>query len=294
MAKALNKLVKTPFFMIFCCLCVVLPIAISLAAVSVPAGHVGVVALFGKVEKDILTSGLSFINPLATVTIMSVKTQIIEMNEEVPTKEGVTVHLEAAALIHLQPQSATKMFSSVGPDYLSTVVLPQFRSVLRSVTSAHDAKDLYTATTRESMTKALKDELTAILNVRGLVVEETPLKKIELPAKLHEAIEDKLRAEQDSQKMEFILAKERQEAARKTIEAQGIAEFQRIVSEDINENMLRWKGLEATELIAQSQNSKIILIGPGSKDGLPIILNPRDDLPSQQPSSPSLPKKLRE
>jgi regulator of protease activity HflC (stomatin/prohibitin superfamily) len=242
----------------------------------VPAGCVGVVDLFGSVSDDFVRAGMHLLNPLARVIIFSIKTQIITMSEDVPSKEGLSIHLEAAALFHLDPNRAVAMYREVGEHYVDTVVLPQFRSVLRSVTSAHDAKDLYSATARISMTAALKAELVELLQPRGLVVESTPLKNLLLPEALQNAIQEKLRAEQESQKMEFVLQKEEREAQRKVIEAKGIQEFQDIVRKGIDEHLLRWKGIEATERLANSHNSKLIFIGSGSVGGLPVMLNPPD------------------
>lgn len=251
----------------------------------IPAGHVGVVDLFGAVRPDPLPAGLTFVNPFAKVVRMSVMTQLVEMAEDVPTKEGMSVHLEAAALVHLKPSEAVRMYTTVGADYQNKVVIPQFRSVVRSVSSGHEAKDLYTSDTRDRMTQDLKDGLERLIAFRGLVVEETPLKKLELPHTLRVAIEDKLQAEQASQKMQFVLERERQEANRKAIEADGIAKFQQIVSGDITEGMLRWKGIEATSELAHSRNAKVVIIGSG-RDGLPLILgndhgHPEKDAPEK-------------
>jgi regulator of protease activity HflC (stomatin/prohibitin superfamily) len=123
------------------------------------------------------------------------------------------------------------------------------------------------------MTRALKDGLSNLINGRGIIVEETPLKKLELPLALQQSIENKLQAEQSSQKMQFVLQKERQEATRKAIEAEGISNFQRIVSGEITEGMLRWKGMQATEKLALSTNPKIIIIGSLGNGGLPMLLN---------------------
>jgi regulator of protease activity HflC (stomatin/prohibitin superfamily) len=103
-------------------------------------------------------------------------------------------------------------------------------------------------------------------------VESTPLRNVALPSQLTEAIEQKQRADQEAQRMEFILLKERQEADRKRIEAKGIADFQTIVAAGISEQLLRWKGIEATEKLSNSPNTKVIIVGAG-KDGLPIILD---------------------
>jgi len=139
------------------------------------------------------------------------------------------------------------------------------------VTASFQASALY-STERERLGATIQDELAKSVAVRGIIVEATPLRNVTLPPQLTEAIEQKQRADQESQRMEFILAKERQEADRKRIEARGISDFQNIVAQGISEQLLRWKGIEATEKLAQSQNTKVIIVGAG-KDGLPIILD---------------------
>jgi len=236
----------------------------------VPAGHVGVVDLFGVVRPQSLKAGLHLINPLARVEMMSVKTQEIKEVMEVPSKEGLTMQLEVSALFHLDPAQAPEVYRSVGPSWISILLEPQFRSVARGVTASYEAKALYTSE-REHMAGLLADELRKLVEPRGVTVESTPLRKIGLPQRLAQAIEEKLSAEQESQRMQFVLTKESQEAERKRIEAQGVSDFQRIVSQGISEQLLKWKGIEATMEIAKSQNAKVIVIGSG-KDGLPLIL----------------------
>jgi prohibitin 1 len=236
----------------------------------VPAGHVGVVDLFGVVRPESLKAGLHLVNPLARVLPMSVKTQEIKELMEVPSKEGLTMQLEVSALFHLDPQQAPEVYRSVGPNWIEVLLEPQFRSVARGVTAGYEAKALYTSE-REALANLLAEELRKLVQGRGVVIESTPLRRIGLPARLAEAIEEKLSAEQESQRMQFVLTKESQEAERKRIEAAGISDFQRIVSQGISEQLLRWKGIEATLEIAKSQNAKVIVVGSG-KDGLPIIL----------------------
>jgi len=262
-------------FPLLCCGFLLL-VLVVLSITTIPAGHVGIVDTFGSVSERPLGPGMSFVNPFAKVVPMSLQTQIITVSENVPTKEGLDVHLEAAALVRLQPKKAVEMYTAIGQKYIDTAVVPQFRSVIRAITSGHDAKDLYAASTRESMGLSLHNELSTLLNARGLKVMECLLKKLELPARLHAAIEDKLQAEQASQKMQFVLQKQKQEAERLVIEAKGIAQYQKIVSADITETLLRWKGIEATEKLANSANAKVVVIGSGSQGGLPLILNPKD------------------
>jgi regulator of protease activity HflC (stomatin/prohibitin superfamily) len=159
----------------------------------------------------------------------------------------------------------------LGGNYEEIILIPNFRSISRAVTASFQASALY-STERERLGVAIQDELAKTISVRGIIVESTPLRNVTLPPQLTEAIEQKQRADQESQRMQFILAKESQEADRKRIEAKGISDFQTIVARGISEQLLRWKGIEATEKIAQSPNAKVIVIGAG-KDGLPLILD---------------------
>ena len=236
----------------------------------IPAGHVGVIDLFGVVRTESLKSGIHIVNPLARVIPMSIQTQEIKEQMEVPSKEGLAMQLEVSALFHLDPEKAPEVYRTVGTSYVEILLEPQFRSVARGVTASYEAKALYTSE-REHLAGLLADELRKLVEPRGITVENTPLRKVGLPAGLSASIEQKLSAEQESQRMEFVLMKERQEADRKRIEAQGVADFQKIVSAGISEQLLKWKGIEATMEIARSQNAKVVVIGAG-KDGLPLIL----------------------
>jgi regulator of protease activity HflC (stomatin/prohibitin superfamily) len=237
----------------------------------IPAGHVGVVDFFGSVSPTSLKAGINVRNPLARIVKMSVKTQEIKEVMDVPSKEGLTVQLEVSAIYHLDPERAPEIYKTVGPNYVEVILEPQFRSVARGVTAGFEAKALYTSE-REMLAEIILKDIQKQVGTRGVTVEATPLRKVGLPPGLTQAIEEKLRAEQESQRMQFVLLKEKQEAERKRIEAQGIADFQEIVTKGISEPLLRWKGIEATEKIAQSPNAKVIVIGAG-KDGLPLILD---------------------
>lgn len=237
----------------------------------IPAGHVGVVDFFGVVSENTLKSGINLVNPFARVIKFSVKTQEIKEDMDVPSKEGLTVGLEISVLFHLNPEKAALVYKTIGENYAQIILIPNFRSVCRGVTASYEAKALYTSE-REQLAQIIKDELQKSVGPRGITIESTPLRKVVLPEGLSRAIEAKLQAEQESQRMQFILQKEEQEAQRKRIEAKGIADFQDIVTRGISEPLLRWKGIEATEKLANSPNSKIVIIGAG-KDGLPIILD---------------------
>lgn len=236
----------------------------------IPAGHIGVVDFLGSVSDNTLKSGVNIVNPFANVVKFSVKTQELKETMSVPSKEGLSVSLEISLLYSLDPDNASKIYKTVGENYSEIILIPQFRSVVRGVTARYDAKALYTAS-REQLAKEIKDELEGLVAPRGLRVEAAPMRQIILPQGLTASIEEKLKSEQESQRMQFILKKEEQEAERKRIEAKGISDFQTIVSKGISNQLLQWKGIEATEKLANSSNSKIIVIGSG-KNGLPIIL----------------------
>jgi prohibitin 1 len=246
-------------------------LAVGQCFTIVPAGNVGVVDVFGVVSDNTLKSGINPVNPFARVITFSVQTTEHKESMQVLSREGLTIGLEISALYRLEPDSAASVYRKIGTDYTEVVLVPQFRSISRAVTASFQASALY-STEREKLGSTIQVELAAALHPRGIFVETTPLRNVALPTQLTEAIEQKQRAEQESQRMEFILTKEKQEADRKRIEAKGIADFQTIVAQGISEQLLRWKGVEATEKLAMSPNTKVIIVGSG-KDGLPVILD---------------------
>ena len=236
----------------------------------VSAGTVGVVDFLGRVSDNTLKAGVNVVNPMANVIKFSIKTQELKEVMNVPSKEGLSVQLEISLLFRLDPDNANIIYKTVGPNYADIILMPQFRSVVRGVTARYEAKALYTAS-REQLAGEIMEELEGLVGPRGITIETAALRQIILPERLTKSIEEKLQAEQESQRMAFVLKKEEQEAERKRIEAKGIKDFQTIVSEGINDQLLRWKGIEATEKLANSTNSKVVVIGSG-KDGLPLIL----------------------
>lgn len=246
-------------------------VALSQMFTVVPAGSVGVVDFFGTVSDVTLKAGINPVNPLAKVVKFTVQTEELKEAMDVPSKEGLTVRLELSALFHLNPEKAAEVYKTIGENYIQIILEPQFRSVARGVTAGYDARALYTSE-RELIAQIIQKDLEKLVEPRGITIESTPLRQVGLPAGLTESITEKLRAEQESQRMQFILTKEKQEAERKRIEAQGISDFQNIVAKGISDQLLRWKGIEATEKLASSTNAKVIVIGAG-KDGLPLILD---------------------
>ena len=239
---------------------------------QIPAGHVGVVDFFGVVSDQTLRAGINPVNPLSTVVKYSIQTQEHKETMQVLSREGLTIGLEVSVLYRLNPDSAARVYKTVADgDYESIILIPQFRSICRAVTASFQASALY-STERERLGASIQEELAKAVAPRGVTIETSPIRNVALPSQLTEAIEQKQRADQESQRMEFILTKEKQEADRKRIEAKGIADFQAIVAAGISDQLLRWKGIEATEKLAGSPNTKVIIVGSG-KDGLPIILD---------------------
>lgn len=243
----------------------------------VPAGHVGVLVLFGKVHGTI-PEGVHLVNPMSTMELMSVRTKEVFEHAEAPSKEGLNVVLDVSCLYHLQTDQADRVYRQIGANYEEVVVKPQFRAAIRGVTVRHEAKDLYTSS-RELIANEIAGDLAGDMRQRGIIVEKILLRQIQLPKIVVEAINSKLAADQEAQRMQFVLEKEKQEAERKRIEAQGIQDFQKIVSQGLSDQLLRWRGIEATRVLAESSNTKVIVVG--GRDGLPLILNTEPGRPEK-------------
>jgi regulator of protease activity HflC (stomatin/prohibitin superfamily) len=240
------------------------------AVTKVGTGHVGVLTLFGKVSGETLSEGIHVISPLKTNNELSIQTQTLKESASVPSSEGLMISLDTSLIYHLNPDHAADVFQKIGADYENVVVEPTLRSAIREASASHTANALYTGE-REEVGKQIFDQVNAQLAPRGLIVEKVLLRDIQLPATLKAAIEAKQQAEQESLAMSFRLQKETQEAQRKRIEAAGVRDFQQIVAQGISAQLLEWKGIEATENLAKSANTKVVVIG-NNKNGLPLIL----------------------
>lgn len=262
----------------------------------IPAGHVGVQVLFGKVKEQPLTEGIQLINPFVNVQEMSVRTETYTMsataNEgqvrgddsiQALSADGLSMPLDITVVFRLVGADAPRVYRDIGADFVEKIIRPSSRTAVREAIAGFTAQEAY-STKREQLplkmqdlliqrVKALLEQRDTFKGATGVVVEQVMLRKIALPDKVKNAIEAKLEAAQQSEQMQFVLEKERQEADRKRIEAKGVSDFQTIVSQSINANLLQWKGIEATETLSKSPNAKIVVIGAG-KNGLPVILNP--------------------
>src|SRR5712691_13387300 len=204
---------------------VVLVIILLMASTtSIPTGNVGVLTLFGRVTGETLPEGIHLVNPLKSVQKLSVQTQSVKESANVPSNEGLILALDTSLLFRLDKNKAAFVYQTVGDNYAEKIVEPTLRAAIRASTSAHSANALYT-NARELVQQQIQDELTTQLAPRGVIVENVLLRDVQLPAMLKGSIEAKQQAEQDALRMSFILQKEKQEAERKRIEAQGINSF---------------------------------------------------------------------
>jgi regulator of protease activity HflC (stomatin/prohibitin superfamily) len=231
---------------------------------------VGVKDFFGKVSPSILEPGIRLVFPFTRVVKMSVKTQEMKEVTEVPSREGLNMSLEVSVIFRLNPTKAVALYKTVGRNYADIILEPQVRSAIREITATYDAKALYSAE-RDKIASEIMTLVGKLTTEKGIITEQVLLRKIGLPPVVSNAIQEKLRREQEAEQMKFVLQKESQEAERKRIEAQGIQDFQRIVAQGISAQLLEWKGIEATEKLANSPNTKIVVVG-NPKNGLPLIL----------------------
>jgi prohibitin 1 len=241
--------------------------------VSVPAGHVGLKDFFGNISDSTLQPGIHLVNPLLTIREMDVRTQEITEVASVPSKEGLNVRLDLSILYRLDGSMTPDVYKTIGVDFARIFIIPQFRAKIRGATAGYEAKALYTEQ-RQAIARSVHEELAPAFAERGILLEQVLMRSVTLPPQLAQAIEAKLQAEQEAERMRFVLDRERQEAERKKIEAGGINDFQRIVSQGLTQDLLRWKGIEATQNLASSPNAKMVIVG--GKDGLPLILNTGD------------------
>ncbi len=249
---------------------VLLAIILFSSVTLIPAGHVGVKDFFGKVSDEVVYPGVHFVMPMTKIVKFSTRTQSMKEAASVPTSEGLVVNLDVSLLYRIKPSEAANIYKTVGEGFEYIIIDPQLRSIIRDVTAGYEAKFLY-STSRELVAQNMNEHIKKLLEPRGIEAEQVLLRAIQLPELLTTAIQEKLQAEQQSQRMKFVLEKEKQEAERKRVEAQGVSDFQNIVSKGISQQLLKWKAIEVAGDLSKSQNAKIIVLG--DKSGLPIILS---------------------
>jgi len=249
---------------------------------QIDAGQIGVQSLFGKVQDEILSSGLNVVNPLMEIKSIDVRTQNYTMsgvhNEgdvagddaiRVLTADGLEVVIDLTVLYRVQANQAPKIVREIGYDFKNVVVRPITRTKIRDNAVYYTAVDLYSLKRDEFQTRIFKT-IEENLKARGLVLEQLLVRNISLPASVKGSIEEKIKAEQEAQKMQYVLQKEKQEAERKRVEAQGIADYQRIISMGLGDKQLQYEQIQAMKGLMTSPNAKVIIMGGGKT---PIILD---------------------
>jgi regulator of protease activity HflC (stomatin/prohibitin superfamily) len=254
--------------------------------VQIDTGTVGVQKLFGEVQQNVLTSGLHFINPLMDIEHIDVKTQNYTMSGthdegskagddaiRVLTADGLEVTIDLSVLYHVVPSEAPKLLRETGINYEDKIVRPITRTRIRDNAVYYDAVGLY-STRRDEFQQRILHDIERDFKSRGLVLENLLVRNITLPASVKTSIEQKISAEQEAQKMQFVLQKEQQEAQRKRIEAQGIADYQHIISESLTDKQLQYERIKAQLELAKSPNAKVVVMGNGNT---PVILDAQDN-----------------
>ncbi len=249
---------------------------------QIDAGDVGVKVLFGSIQNDVMGSGLHFINPLLDVRRLDVKTQNYTMsgihdegNKEgddairVLTSDGLEVTIDLTVLYRVVSGDAPRLLRETGDDYRDKIVRPITRTKIRDNAVYYQAVDLF-GNRREEFQQRIYKSIEDDFKKRGLMLEQLLVRNITLPNSVKASIESKINAEQDAKKMEFVLLKEKQEAERKRVEAQGIADYQRIINTGLTDQQLQYEQIKAMKELALSQNSKVIVMGKGNT---PIIID---------------------
>ncbi len=256
----------------------VVVILFSITLTIVPAGHVGVMDFFGRAFDRELQPGLQFKIPFARVVSMNTQTNDYTMTSRTGegqvknddsinalTKEGLTVNLDITALYHITNTSASEIYKTIGKEYESKILRPTIRSSIRGVVAQFDANELYSEKREEAGQKILEN-IKAQLNPRGFAVEDVLIRNVVLPQKLADAIEEKLRAEQEAQRFDFILAKEEKEAERKRIEAKGQRDAQKIINESLTERYLQYLYIQGLK-----ERAGTIYVPVNPENGLPLF-----------------------
>ncbi len=252
---------------------------------QIGAGQIGVKSLFGKVDDQILTSGLNLVNPLVDVKTIDIKTQNYTMSGihdegdkagddaiRVLTADGLEVVIDLTVLYRVISTEAPRIVKETGLDYRDKIVRPLTRTKIRDNSVYFTAIDLY-STKRDLFQGRIFKSIEEDFKKRGLVLEQLLVRNITLPATVKGSIEEKIKAEQDAQKMEFVLQKEKQEAERKRVEAQGIADYQKIISSGLGDKQLQYEQIQVMKGLITSPNAKVIIMGSGKT---PVILDTKD------------------
>ena len=235
-------------------------------------GEVGVKRKLGKFNNEPYKEGFRMFNPLTSrIVKVSTQTNNMEVGLAIPSKEGLNIRSEVSILYNVIPNETPKLLRDIGPNFEENVILPVFRSAVADVSSRFFAKDMHTGQ-RSTIESSIQKQMMHLLDGKGIQIEAVLLKSIQMPPSLATAIEQKLEAEQQAQRMEFVLQEEKREAERKIIEAKGISDAQQIISQGLDQNILQFKSIEAFLELAKSPNTKVII----SDGDMPMIMDSQD------------------
>ncbi len=249
--------------------CGMLVLAVLQSCVVVRQDEIAMKRRFGKLSGTPLQEGARAYNPLfASYIKVPVRNINMEVRLEIPSKEGLTILSEVSILYRIDPSKIEDILRNVGTRYEEDLISPVFRSAVADVSAKFMAKDMHTGK-RAEIEKAVKEMMMQTVADKGFIIESVLMKRIVLPESLSRAIEEKLAAEQEAQRMEFVLERERQEAERRKIEAQGVSESQRILSESLTDPVLRYQAIEAFREMSKSPNAKVIF----SNTMLPMLFD---------------------
>ncbi|WP_201983071.1 prohibitin family protein [Hymenobacter rubidus] len=261
----------------------ILGVALS-TVVQIGVGQVGVQTLFGQVQPRVLQPGLNVVNPLVDVTRFDTRTQNYTMSAQhgegqqegddairVLSADGLEVVIDLTVLYHVVPAQAPRILATIGEDYQDKIVRAISRTRIRDNAVYYDAVALY-STRREEFQTRILNAIEKDFRSSGLQLDQLLIRNIQLPQSVKTSIESKISAEQDAQKMQFVLQKEKQEAERKRVEAQGIADYQRIVNTELSDKLLQYETIKANQAIATSPNAKVIIMGNGRGTGPQLLL----------------------
>lgn len=251
---------------------------------KVEPGNAGLMNFFGNVHHKVYTPGLNIIYPFAKLEKVSLMTKNLLLNIAVSSNEGLPIEVSLDTIYRIQPEKCRDIFVKCLNKYEDILIKPYVQSALRDIISCYDAKALYHDKTRDEIKKKINDAIKSKLIENGIIVNDVLINNIVLPTQLVNAIKLKLETEQENERMNFTIEKERKqinfaleketrEAERKQIEATGIQKFQEIVSRGISKETLQWKQIEASLKLAESNNSKVVVLGGDSKNGNNVFFN---------------------
>jgi len=276
-----------PYFVVFSLICTLTFVFFwPQIVITVYSGQGGVLykRFFGTVIDKVYPEGLHLIYPWDSLYIYDVRIQTVLHDFDVLTQQGLPVHLSLAIRFRPEYEMLGLLHQQVGPDYVTTIIIPQVESVLRKRLSKHTPEEIY-VNKNNILTKVVTEALEE-LGRKYVRANDVIIRNVVLPTSIQEAIEAKLVEEQNEQRYDFLIKRERKEATRKEIEAQGIRSYQAIVSTTLSDQLIKWQGVQATLELAKSNNTKVVVIGAG-ENGLPIILG-NDHSSSPPEKSPPL------